>query len=223
MTIYAISDLHGYLPPVPDDCSLLLIAGDICPNFMRDVSEPLQQREWLSDVFSHWLPDCPVVAIWGNHDFVGESPRLVPKLPWTLLQDDEASVSGLRIYGTPWVPGLPNWAFYGDNRRLKARADAIPPGIDILMTHGPPHGGPGYIPTSDRQRTKYRNFDGWDAGDKTLNELLPRVQPQVTICGHIHEQRGEHTIAGRRVLNVSAVDDNYKPYESPFTRLKGIQ
>lgn len=148
-SIYAVSDLHGNLPEAPE-CDLLILAGDICPDYrpygnragMVDKGGT-QQSRWLDTEFREWLlgvrkSRTEVVAIWGNHDFVGEQSFLVPDLPWTLLRDSEARAAGLRVWGTPWVPGLPYWAFYGREAQLQARADAIPDGIDILVTHGPP-------------------------------------------------------------------------------------
>lgn len=227
MNVYAASDLHGNLPSVPSDADVLLLAGDICPDFRGRGGQHLErsgvmQAAWLSDSFSDWLEShgVPTVMTWGNHDFVGQEFREVA-LPGsaTLLVDSEATVEGLRVYGTPWVPGLPYWAFYGRQEALQARAEAIPEGLDVLMSHGPPFEAGDFIPTNEKQRTKYGNFHGKHVGDETLNAAIVRARPKVTICGHIHESRGSHEVDGSAVYNVAAVDGCYYLHPQPFTRL----
>lgn len=227
--VYATADLHGHLPEVPGDADALLIAGDICPDFVSSARKARggvldkgghRQSAWLDTEFRGWLMSltqrgCQIVAIWGNHDFVGEHPELIPQdLPWTLLQDSEATLdlpSGpLRVYGTPWVPELPYWAFYARDEALALCADSIPSGLDVLMSHGPPYGAGDFI-------------DGEYVGDRHLNEALARAQPKVTICGHIHEDVGVHglSVEGHTavVYNVAAVDDAYRLYDQPLTKL----
>jgi len=134
-------------------------------------------------------------------------------------QDDGVVLDGRFVWGTPWVPGLPYWAFYGGNgnHKLSLRAALIPDETDILVTHGPPYYFGDYIPTSEKQRNKYGNYDGEHVGDKTLNEAIRRVRPEVTICGHIHEARGSHKMDGEfRIENVAAVDEFYKLRENPW-------
>ncbi len=231
MSIYAIADLHGNLPEVPADAEALLIVGDICPDFglggQIDRTGHLQS-EWLDEEFRFWLGpllrrNCKVVAIWGNHDFVGQHPELVPSLPWTLLQDSETTLDladgPLRVYGTPWVPGLPYWAFFARDEALEARARMIPDGLDVLMTHGPPYRAGDYIPTSEKQREKYGNWGGRNVGDKHLHVAIARARPRVTICGHIHEARGSYQIEGYAVENCAAVDYLYDLYPDPFVRI----
>jgi Icc-related predicted phosphoesterase len=236
--VYAAADLHGNLPEVPEDADIVLLVGDICPDFRPygkrnhwDLVDKggQQQRLWLDKDFRQWIdklkwrarsPD--VVAIWGNHDFVGEHKFLIPRLPWILLEDTEVKVQGLRIYGTPWVPGLPYWAFYGDERKLTARAEAIPEGIDILMTHGPPYQAGDFIPTSEKQREKYNNYTGQNVGDPTLNEAIVRTQPKTVVTGHIHEDRGTHILPEGwegLIHNCAAVDAAYNLHPRPFTKL----
>jgi Icc-related predicted phosphoesterase len=238
--VYAVSDLHGNLPEAPE-CDLLILGGDICPDFrpfaLRGADQRalgrggidkggLQQGRWLDTEFREWLlavrkRGTEVVAIWGNHDFVGEHAFLVPDLPWTLLQDSETRAAGLRVWGTPWVPGLPYWAFYGREEALQARADRIPTGIDILVTHGPPHRAGDYIPTSEKQRNKYGNWGGMNVGDPTLNDAIVRANPAAVVCGHIHEARGLHglPLSGHQVYNVAAVDQLYDLYDDPFRQI----
>lgn len=231
--IYAVSDLHGKLPPVPEDATALILGGDICPDF-RPYGKRLpmgyevdkggtQQAQWLNTIFRSWLNDLVarhihVVAIWGNHDFVGEHTFLVPELPWTLLQDSETEVQGRRVYGTPWVPGLAYWAFYGSEPFLRERGRAIPEGVDILVSHGPPYGLGDFIPTSPKQQEKYGNYDGRNVGDKDLTVNLARIGAKHLICGHIHEARGQYVDHESRTVvhNVAAVDEFYRLHPRPL-------
>ncbi len=231
MCVYAVADLHGRLPVVPDDCKTLLIAGDICPDHPIGKSERYSlpdkgaswQADWLDTVFRGWLEQLVVrgvviVAIWGNHDFIGEKMLLIPSLPWFLLQDSETTVNGLRIYGTPWVPGLPRWAFYASEKALLDRAESIPAGIDVLMSHGPPRTAGDRIPGNSKFNS---TSDPIYVGDVALRDRLrkPCVAPKVVITGHIHEGRGSHSVAGVPVYNVAAVDENYNLRSNPCVRL----
>jgi Icc-related predicted phosphoesterase len=236
--VYAIADLHGNLPEPPDDAEALLIAGDICPDFRPRRSNHwdfvdkggVAQAHWLESYFKVWLQEheVPTAYIWGNHDFVGEKKFLIPKnMPGWRLQDDQITLhrsdseQTLKIWGTPWVPNLEYWAFYGHPQALQTRANRIPGGLDVLMTHGPPVNAGDFIPAG----SKYGNYGGEHVGDPTLNAAILRARPKVVICGHIHEARGAYVVSeafedgGVPVYNVSAVDENYVLHEQPWTRL----
>lgn len=205
MKIIATSDLHGSLPEI-EPCDLLLIAGDSCP---VDDHRPHHQRNWLNGHFSDWLRDIPaekIVGIAGNHDFIMEIEPWVPrKLPWTYLRDAEATVDGLRIYGTPWVPNLPGWAFYGGMDAVVGKWDRIPAGIDILMSHGPPHGYSDMVTYSH-------------VGCPLMNKELERIKPRAFVCGHIHEGYGhyDHPSVENGVFNVAHNDRDYRPINRPI-------
>lgn len=218
MKVVATSDLHGRLPEVPD-CDLLLLAGDICPDhpigkvqrYGLPDNGASYQAAWLDGPFRKWLEGLRVrhiviAAIWGNHDFVGEHPSLVPRLPWNLIQDERFVFYDLTIWGTPWVPGLPRWAFYGSSEALRARAEAIPAGIDILMTHGPPYGTADFVAPQ---------FGSTHVGDRALRAELPRIAPGLIVCGHIHERFGVcSTRKGTPVFNVSHMNENYDDHRA---------
>jgi Icc-related predicted phosphoesterase len=227
--IFVTSDLHGQLPEVPD-CDVLLIVGDICPDFImtrmtatRIIEDNGHQRQktWLDTVFRDWLielsnRDILVVATWGNHDFVGEKDFLVRELdlPWTLLVDNGLKIDfpdrdkPLFIWGTPWVPNLPSWAFFANPRALELRAKTIPDGVDVLMTHGPPQGYGDIVGPK---------FGGpLRVGDPHLTAELDRIGAQTVLCGHIHEDAGSHVFNERiLVRNVSYLDENYEPQQPP--------
>lgn len=237
--VYAAADLHGQLPDVPSDAEVVLLAGDICPDFRphgkrgqgRFVDESgVRQRDWMLSEFVFWVEKyvnrgVEFAMTWGNHDFIGEHEHLVgdvrKHVPIAVLRDEQVTIKGVRVWGTPWVPGLVYWAFYGRPEALKARAALIPPDLDVLMTHGPPHGAGDYIPTSEIQRNKYGNFGGENVGDVTLNVAIAKVKPKAVICGHIHPDRGTHLMNEfvGAVYNCAAVDDNYVLVENPFVRL----
>lgn len=210
MTICCVADLHGNLVDIPE-CDLLLIAGDICP--ARDHSIP-RQAEWLDDPFRRWLERVPakhVVGIAGNHDFIFEqAPERVPQgLRWTYLQDSEATVAGVRIFGTPWQPWFYDWAFNLYEPQLRFIWEAIPEGIDVLLVHGPPNS---YGDLTER---------GDHAGSPSLLERIRQVKPRLVVSGHIHEARGQwelETDGNRppvRIINCSVVDVRYRCVHPP--------
>lgn len=241
--VAAVSDLHGRLPrdlggyPNVPDCDVLVIAGDICPDFhgagsnrpQRPGSTALQhvydkgeaaQTNWLNTTFREWLMDVRrlgihnIVSIAGNHDFVFER-KVEPKdLPWTYLWDSETAVEGLRFYGVPWCPKLSRWAFYGDERRLRLAYDAVPQGMDVLISHSPPKGFGDRIPP----HSKFNPDDhAIFVGTEVLTNRLPQKLPRAVVCGHIHEGRGRYEYGNGEttIYNVAYLNEEYEPYPGP--------
>lgn len=213
--VLATADLHGLLPEILP-CDILLVGGDLCPDipdkegkyFLMDKGAS-QQADWLIDKFIPWLESIPasnIVGIAGNHDFVFEHPRLLPELPWIYLKDSSVELDGIKIWGTPWVPGLPRWAFYASEQALRLRAEMIDPDVDILLSHGPPYG---YLDRSDR------------LGESNLNIFMSKHAPSHLVCGHIHEDGGkqiEHP-SGTLITNCAYVDEFYDPVH-PIMEIK---
>lgn len=231
-SVQAIADLHGFLPHTSEipESDILLIAGDIAPDFHRmsrarygaNRSKPVehkgehQQADWLNTVFREWLDvirarGTEVVATWGNHDFVGEKPYLVPDLDWHLLVDDEVTVHGLRIWSTPWCPNLRRWAFQIDDHANDIRVSQIPDGLDILMTHSPPYGVLDFVAPQ---------FGSVHVGDEWLRHEMDRLNVPTMVCGHIHEQRGVEKVELKNgnftvVINVAHIDEKYDKVRGP--------
>jgi Icc-related predicted phosphoesterase len=177
--IVATADLHGRLPDTPE-CDVLVLAGDLCP--VEYDNDEAACMKWLNTTFANWLESrkaSRILAIGGNHDFLFEQYDGILRrlgLPWTYLKDEGTMVDGVFFWGTPWVPNLRGWAFYGDRNQLELAYYAIPDEVDIVISHGPPAG---------HLDNKERRF-----GASQVNDMLKRVKPSVFICGHIHEGYG---------------------------------
>lgn len=207
--ILATADLHGYLPEIPP-CDLFLIGGDVCPMWDHDQDF---QAYWLDYDFRNWLKNIParkIVGIAGNHDFVfDQQPSRVDELglPWTYLRGSETDFEGLRIYGLPWVPNLPSWAFHASREALADHYDRIPKGTDIVLSHGPAY------QYGDLTVPRYGSVH---AGCRSVNNMLRRVKPKAFVCGHIHEGYGHYRFQPQHgdaidIYNVAFVDEDYTP------------
>lgn len=204
MRVAAISDLHGYLPEIPE-CDLLLLGGDLCPHTNH---APAYQAEWLDTIFRGWLNSLEhvrhIVGIAGNHDFVfDQRPEAVPgDLRWTYLLDSETTIEGLRIWGTPWQPIFFDWAFNLDDAGRAAKWAMIPEGIDILISHGPPIGWGDWVGRPER---------GEHVGCPHLAQRIVEVKPRLVVFGHIHEGRGQWQQGPTTLANVSHLTRGYEP------------
>jgi hypothetical protein len=210
MRICAISDLHGYLPQVPE-CDLLLIAGDICPVWNHDLG---YQANWLDNYFRRWLTRVRarcIVGVAGNHDIIFETrPGLIPNdLPWTYLQDSGCIFGGLKIWGSPWQPIFRNLAFNASGKLRQERWARIPDDTDILVTHCPPFGIGDLAPR-----------EGGGSEHCGCSFLLERMHTlsklKLAVFGHIHDGRGSYAIGGKTLANVTLLNGKYEPVHDPW-------
>ena len=187
--LIALADTHGYHGNfrVPEG-DILIHAGDLTQYGQRDQVDGA--LAWLKS-----LPHRHKVLVAGNHDFLFEhEPQLAAALAreagLVYLLDEEVTLMGLRIWGSPWQPRFLDWAFNLDRGApLAAKWSLIPEGLDVLVTHGPPSG---YGDRCD---------DGQRVGCADLLEHLARAKPHVHLCGHIHEDPGEWRVGDTRVIN----------------------
>eukprot|EP00927_Polykrikos_kofoidii_P068866 TRINITY_DN64216_c0_g1_i1.p1 TRINITY_DN64216_c0_g1~~TRINITY_DN64216_c0_g1_i1.p1 ORF type:complete len:432 (+),score=56.31 TRINITY_DN64216_c0_g1_i1:106-1401(+) len=210
----SISDTHGnhrmldgHLPPG----DVLLHAGDFTMG---------GQPEEVDD-FAIWLRDLPYphkLVIAGNHersfDPEAESAGNIRALfvsscgeSVTYLEDDLVSVSGVRVYGSPWQPEFGvDWAFNLPRGPPCAdRWKQIPENVDVLMTHGPPLG------RGDRCK------NGMRAGcADLLAEVQGRVKPSYCVFGHVHEGFGATSDGTTTFINASSCDFDYRCVRPPL-------
>jgi Icc-related predicted phosphoesterase len=180
MRIVAIADTHlfhrGYEIP---DGDVLVHAGDICRRGSLD--ELGVALHWF-DGLSHKTK----IVVAGNHDwaFAREHERGTARAALVdagilYLEDEVATVEGLRVYGTPWQPEFMSWAFnLPRGPALAEKWSAIPAGLDLLITHGPPAWIGDCI------------WDGSHVGCVDLRARVMEVRPRVHAFGHIHNDGG---------------------------------
>ncbi|WP_165066932.1 metallophosphoesterase family protein [Paludisphaera rhizosphaerae] len=204
MRICCISDLHGYLPEIPE-CDLLLLAGDLVPLNAHGKAEG---RIWLDGTFRVWLDGLSerltVVGVAGNHDFVFEDgePRFSRPLRWTYLQDSATTFEGSSIWGTPWQPTFYNWAFNLDEPELASRWDLIPEATNILLLHGPPFSYGDPTPSGP-------------VGSRSLLRRIQAVKPTLAVAGHVHSGYGVYSIGPTTFVNASLLNEDYRPANRP--------
>ena len=208
MLIYALSDLHGHLPHVPDNHDVLVIAGDICP--VGSHSRFLDQLGWFRDIFNPWLEGLNIkekIIVWGNHDWAPERvPHLMPKISGHVLLDNGIEIDGINFWGSPWQLRFYDWAFNLDEPEIAKKYDRIPDNIDVLISHGPPYG------YGDK------TFINQNVGSPSLSKTILDKNIKVTITGHIHPAYGSYDIDGNHyVFNASVVDHKYSPVNSGFS------
>lgn len=218
MKIVITSDLHGKELPIIEPCDLLIIAGDLCPDFLGPICLPpgvtfetlVRQSYWVNGSFKEWaigVPAKKIMAVWGNHDFIGEQrPYLVDNNhPVTFLTNHYITYEGLTIYGTPLSPIPPGgfrWAFCPSDRSLKLSHQAIPK-CDILISHGPMYG------VLDEAK------GGHLCGSLSLASAVCAIEPKLLVTGHIHEAAGIQTYGKTLVVNNSYVDERYRIKNQP--------
>ena len=224
MRIVALSDQHGCTPDI-EPCDLLLIAGDICPDRIRDavaMFQPEAQAAWFDRMIRPWVASSPAthrVATWGNHDFCGQACDFSSDAPAhaasTTLQiavDDlvhipTAGDGTLRVWATPWSIAFGDWAFMKTPEELAATYAHIPEGTDVVMSHQPPYGYGDLVTELSGERVH--------VGSHELLAAIERVKPRLVVCGHIHGGHGRYEHLGIPIYNVSVVDERYRNVHAP--------
>lgn len=170
-------------------------------------------------IFLDWFEAQPhpnKIFISGNHDAFCQdyTDRLRKELKSVIyLQDEEVTVEGIRIYGSPWTPWFHDWAF--NLRRgfpIRQKWELLPEGLDVLLTHGPPYG---IMDMVDSPRSENR---GHNVGCEELFARLVEMKkpPKVNVFGHIHEGYGIQTTYGIKFVNASICDVMYRPVNKPW-------
>ncbi len=192
MKIVLVSDTHSRHAEieVPARADVILHAGDFTRRGSRD--ETLAFLDWLASF------DAARVLIGGNHDRWAEREPAEMEaacrargIEWLLERAIE--VRGARLYGAPWTPRFRDMAWNVDRgEAIAAKWAKIPAGLDVLVTHGPPH------------RVLDRMFLGAHVGCEALRDAVRARAPRLHVFGHIHEAAGETSLGDTHCLNVAS-------------------
>lgn len=191
-----LSDTHGrHRRVVVPDGDVLVHCGDFTQRGTH--AEIRDFNDWLGS-----LPHRHKLVIAGNHDLSMDAAEY--RTHWTAtwrhreFQDPALSrallsncvyvenrsvvIEGVKIYGSPMTPPIPGRVMaFNVARGFAAQQHwaKVPADVDVLLTHGPPHG------------VLDKVFTGAHVGDETLlKEVLSRYRPQFHVFGHIHEAYG---------------------------------
>ena len=189
MKIVTFSDthmLHQRVAIPPGD--ILIFAGDM--SVCRTVQDVAGFNALLSS-----LPHPCKIVIGGNHDhLLAKAPELGRELlrDAIYLQDEEATIAGIKFYGSPWQPTFNTAACDAfalpRGKAMREKWALIPKDTDILITHVPPCG----ILDED---------GGISHGCSDLLEAVQRIRPCFHIFGHIHNHNGVKKIGSTTYIN----------------------
>lgn len=196
MRIAYVVDVHDAFQAVPralaeiGPVDVLVVGGDITTFGTPDDAE---------QAIELWRPLAPrLLAVAGNMDSPAIDERLVEL--GVSLDGRGVAIGDLGIAGVSAAPlsplhtphELPDDEFA---RRAAAGLDEVRDcRVRILCPHAPPFGT-----ACDRLRS------GEHVGSRALRALVEREQPDLVLCGHIHESRGEDAIGASRIANPGPV------------------
>lgn len=205
--IVAISDTHLHFPEIPDG-DILIHSGDF--SFLGTEKDCIDFNAWLGT-----LPHKHKICVPGNHDWLAyREPKRFKDIMTNavVLINEEVTIEGLRIYGSPYTPEFGDWAYMYKKKNAKALWDMIPEGIDVLVTHGPPKGILDEV-------LEFNSLTGeievrWCGCPELYNRVMD-IKPKVHFFGHIHENQGCLVQNGINFINASIMNKRYNAINKP--------
>jgi len=191
-----VVDVHDRFDAVDDTLArtgpvdVLVVGGDITTFGTPDDAER---------AITQWRPLAPrVLAVAGNCD----SPEIDVRLVELGVSLDARGVviDDVGLFGVSAAAHSPLHTPYEvPDEELGARADAGVADVDgarvrIFCPHSPPHDT-----SCDRIRS------GQHVGSPALRAFVDREQPDLLLCGHIHEARGTDEVGRTRIVNPGPV------------------
>ena len=205
MKIVCISDTHEFHRQIKvPDGDVLIHSGDFSWRGTEEAT--VDFNEWLGT-----LPHKHKIFVPGNHDFIFQRNVSMARALLsnaTVLIDESVEIDGIKFHGVPWTPQFFNWAFMGDREKMKQVWEAVPEGVDVLITHGPAYGILDAVRPPHPITTRVGCMD--------LAEALPRIKPKIHVFGHIHESYGQTGIGDTLHINAATCNDRYNKFHDPI-------
>ncbi len=199
MVIVGISDLHGRVDALAalldqvGRCDIVALAGDITHfGSPKDVDQVIDVCRAHAD---------HVLAVAGNCDSASIDQRLSEL--GVGLAGRGVIINGVGIHGLsgipPWRPGM--YQFPEDKLASDLQLgfqQIIGASCHIVLTHVPP-----------RQSGVDRVLWGCHVGSRAVQEFVSTLQPDILLCGHVHEGRGVERLAKTTIVNCGHAASGY--------------
>lgn len=212
MKITCISDTHNKHSYIDtrkfSTTDILIHAGDFTSN--GNAFQTLAFLQWFSNI-----PVPHKILVAGNHDNFACShdfPSMIAQFPSiTYLYNSSVTISGLKIWGSPYSNTFGRWAFMAGDIELADIWDQIPKDTNIVITHGPAYG------IGDLVDNDYEPGRDKHVGSQSLRLKLQKLKHlKLHVTGHIHESYS--TYLGKwATVNASICDLNYVPFNPPIS------
>jgi uncharacterized protein len=197
LRILGLADLHDQIERLDElkdtDADLIVFCGDLHNGSHRKEARP------VASALARLGP--PVLIVPGNMDHKDVVPDLWSEAGFIMLHQ---TIFPHGDYGFLGLGGMvardprrledPTRYYHRDEEvyRILAAAYAKISGTEykIIVVHQPPRGA------------QDRLYNGESSGSVSLRRFVEEYQPDLLLCGHIHEDRGECSIGSTRIINV---------------------
>lgn len=192
MRILAFTDIHGAFDKVEETLSkesafdLILIGGDLTTH-----GTPRQAEEAIGQFLRF---SKPLLAVAGNMDPPAMDATFVNL--GISLNGKGATVGGVGFFGVSGSPFTPmNTPYEMSEEEIAKRAEAGWQEVQaarwkVFVPHAPP-----------RDTRLDKIFLGKHVGSSAVRAFVGKFQPDLLVCGHIHEARGIDTLGRTRMVN----------------------
>ena len=200
MRILALSDIHGSYDAVDQilkaegDFDALLVCGDITTNGTPAEAEAAVRR---MQQFGK-----PVLVVTGNMD-----PRPLEASMQTLgvsIDGTGRMIGDVGFFGVSAAPFSPLRTPYEiSEEEISRKAESgwevvAAARWKVFVPHAPP-----------RDTMMDRIWSGKHVGSTAVRRFVEARQPDVLVCGHIHEARGTDRLGKTRLINCGAAGDGH--------------
>lgn len=200
MRILAFTDIHGAFSKVEEifakesSFDVGLIGGDLTTHGTpREAEEAIRQFRRFGK---------PLLAVAGNMD-----PPAIDKTLTSLgtsINGTGVILNGVGFFGVSGSPFTPmNTPYEISEEEIRKRAEAGWHGMEtarwkVFVPHAPP-----------RDTKLDKIFLGKHVGSLAVREFIEKFQPDLAICGHIHEARGIDTLGKTKMVNCGPASRGY--------------
>lgn len=201
--ILGIADLHDraeMLDSLETNVDIIAFCGDLHNGSGQERAQP------VAEALARLGP--PVLIVPGNMDHRDVVPHIWEDAKLKMIHSSSFVLGDCGFIGMGgMVPNKPRRLgdparYYHSNEEIYETLAALHGKISdsrhrIVLTHQPP------------RDARDRLYNGESSGSLGLRRFIEEFQPDLLICGHIHEDRGEANIGETKIINVGELRRGY--------------